>query len=69
MTIHLYEPGQEPERYELDESPSYQFGIDRRDFFRLLGAGLLILLLVDEAPAQETGGGRRRGGGRGGGGW
>ena len=30
----------EPERYELEERPAYSFGLDRRDFFRVLGGGV-----------------------------
>ena len=52
----------EPERYELAESPVYTFELDRRDFFRTLGAGLLVLCIVDSAEAQESGGARRRSG-------
>ena len=50
----------EPERYELAEGPLYSFDLDRRDFFRTLGAGLLVLCVVDSAEAQESGGGGRR---------
>ncbi len=49
----------EPERYELLAGPAYHFTPDRRDFFKLLGAGILVILTLD---AQESGGGRRRGG-------
>ncbi len=31
-----------PEQYELQEKPSYEFGIDRRSFFKILGSGLAI---------------------------
>jgi isoquinoline 1-oxidoreductase len=55
----------EPERYELREAPLYRFDVDRRQFFKVFGSGLVVLLLVEAALAQETGG-RRRGGGRGG---
>src|SRR5262245_45530631 len=54
----------EPERYELDAAPCYRFDLDRREFFKVLGCGVVVLLLVDVAAAQESGGGRR--GGRGG---
>jgi isoquinoline 1-oxidoreductase len=46
----------EPERYELFESPLYQFEIDRREFFQVLGAGILVLGFVDSAGAQGRGG-------------
>lgn len=58
-----YEPGLEPERYELDESPTYRFAVDRRQFLGSLAVGLVVLFLLEDAPAQESGGGRRRGGG------
>ena len=49
----------EPERYELLAGPAYHFTPDRRDFFKLLGAGLLVVLTLD---AQESGSRGRRGG-------
>src|SRR5262245_64128174 len=56
----------EPERYELTEGPGYHFEIgelQRRDFFRVLGGGVLIVLaLKDSLAQQESGGGGRRGG-------
>jgi CO/xanthine dehydrogenase Mo-binding subunit len=56
----------EPERYELTAGPAYHFEIGeirRRDFFRVLGGGVLIVLALKDAPAQqESGGGGRRGG-------
>jgi CO/xanthine dehydrogenase Mo-binding subunit len=56
----------EPERYELAAGPAYHFEIGemrRRDFFRVLGGGVLIVLALKDAPAQqESGGGARRGG-------
>ncbi len=55
----------EPERYELREAPTYQFELDRRDFLKALGGGILICYLLDTAEAQQPGG-RRRGGGFGG---
>ena len=57
----------EPERYELREEPRYHFELDRRDFLKTLGGGLLVFYLLDAAEAQPPGGGRRRGGGGGGG--
>src|SRR5688572_15203456 len=51
----------EPERYELFEAPHYQFELDRRDFCKLLGGGLVICLLAEESEAQQSP--RRRGGG------
>ncbi|WP_165228771.1 xanthine dehydrogenase family protein molybdopterin-binding subunit [Aquisphaera insulae] len=66
------EPDLEPERYELRETPDWNFTLDRRDFLRTLGGGLLIVCLgtrgESEAVAQESGrsGRARGGGGRGG---
>jgi isoquinoline 1-oxidoreductase len=52
----------EPERYELFEGPAYKFELERRDFFKVLGGGLVLLLAFDDsAEAQESG--RARGGG------
>jgi isoquinoline 1-oxidoreductase len=42
----------EPERYELREQPRYHFDFDRRDFFRLVGLGLVV---VGIASTQESG--------------
>jgi nicotinate dehydrogenase subunit B len=56
-------PGFEYERYELHSAPTYSFIPDRRDFFKLIGGGLVVLLaLRSEAGAQESGG--ARGGGQ-----
>src|SRR5438552_5460985 len=51
----------EAERYELRAAPVYHFDLARRDFFKVLGSGIVVLLLVEEVVAQESGGGRRRG--------
>ncbi|HYE72487.1 MAG TPA: hypothetical protein VEF04_04115, partial [Blastocatellia bacterium] len=53
----------EPERYELSAGPVYQFNFGRRDFFKVLGGGVLIVLTLKDAFAQESGGGVRRGAG------
>lgn len=65
----------EPERYELSERP-YQFGVDRRDFFRATGAGIVIfgvMSSVEGAGAavfpEAPDGGRPGGAQRGGSGW
>ena len=51
----------EPERYELRASAPYHFDVDRRDFFRLLGAGIVVVSVLKQAViAQESGGGARR---------
>jgi isoquinoline 1-oxidoreductase len=52
----------EAERYELSEPPPYHFDLDRREFFKVLGGGLVVLCLVVPALGQESGGGGRRGG-------
>jgi nicotinate dehydrogenase subunit B len=50
----------EPERYELAATPPYRFDLDRRDFFRFLGAGVLVVSVLKPAlMAQESGGARR----------
>jgi nicotinate dehydrogenase subunit B len=49
-------PEIELERYELFEAPAYRFELERRDFFKLLGGGLVLLLALDtSATAQESG--------------
>src|SRR5438552_6746961 len=53
----------EPERYELHAAPLYRFDLDRREFFKVLGCGVVVLFFVEAAIAQESG---RRGQGRGG---
>jgi nicotinate dehydrogenase subunit B len=55
----------EPERYELAAGPAYHFELARRDFFKVMGGGILIVLALEEGLAQqESGGGRGRGSGR-----
>jgi isoquinoline 1-oxidoreductase len=52
----------EPERYELRAAPPYRFDLDRRDFFKFMGAGVVVVSVLKPAIiAQESGGGRRRG--------
>lgn len=49
----------EPERYELAASAPYRFDLDRREFFRFLGAGVLVVsVLKSPVAAQESGGSR-----------
>jgi nicotinate dehydrogenase subunit B len=52
----------ERERYELAEGPAYRFSLDRRDFFGVLGGGILVILTCQ---AQESGSARNRREGRG----
>jgi CO/xanthine dehydrogenase Mo-binding subunit len=61
-TREQFEPGFEPERYEMDAPGAAPYRLDRRGFFQLLGGGIVILFLLDGTLAQESGGGRRRGG-------
>ena len=50
----------EPERYEFSSRPAYRFEPDRREFFRVFGAGIAVFcVLKDAAAMQESGGGRR----------
>jgi len=51
----------EPERYELRAAAPYRFDLDRRDFFKFLGAGVVVVSVLKPAiVAQESGGGRQR---------
>jgi CO/xanthine dehydrogenase Mo-binding subunit len=46
----------EVERYELFARPLYKFDLERRDFFKLLGGGVVLLLAFPHATsAQESG--------------
>jgi len=50
----------EPERYEFGAAPFHQFELARRDFFKLLGAGIAVFAIAkDAAAAQETAPGHR----------
>ncbi len=45
----------EPERYEFNASPIHHFELARRDFFKVLGAGIAVFVVAEEALAtQET---------------
>jgi nicotinate dehydrogenase subunit B len=56
--LHAHVP-LEPERYELRAAAPYRFDLDRRDFFKFLGAGLVVAsVLKPTLVAQESGGGR-----------
>lgn len=51
----------EPERYELRAGSPYHFDLDRRDFFKFLGAGLVVVsVLKPVMVAQESGSARQR---------
>jgi nicotinate dehydrogenase subunit B len=55
-----FETPLEPERYELFAPPAYRFQVDRRDFFKFLGAGIMVVcVLKDVSSSQESGGARR----------
>jgi len=49
----------EPERYEFRALPMHQFALGRRDFFKILGAGLVVFVAVKSVAAQETAPGPR----------
>jgi len=50
----------EPERYEFSAVPMHQFELARRDFFKILGAGMAVFAIAKDTPAmQETAPGPR----------
>jgi nicotinate dehydrogenase subunit B len=50
----------EPERYELTAAAPYRFDLDRREFFKFLGAGVVVFSVVKmPAAGQESGGARQ----------
>jgi CO/xanthine dehydrogenase Mo-binding subunit len=50
----------EPERYEFRAAPIHHFELARRDFFKLLGAGIAVFAVAkDSAAMQETAPGPR----------
>ncbi len=54
----MNEPWQiEPERYEFFEDPAFALELDRREFFRVAGAGLLVALVLRGVPALAQRGG------------
>lgn len=54
-----FQTGLEPERYELTSPPRYWFEVDRREFFKFLGAGVLVVCVRREARGlQESGTGK-----------
>jgi len=52
----------EPERYELRAAPAYCFEVGRREFFKFMGAGILIVCALKGVHGQESGTGKRRSG-------
>jgi isoquinoline 1-oxidoreductase len=58
----LVQVSMEPERYELAAAAPYHFDLGRREFFKFLGAGLLVVSVLKPAViAQESGGARHQG--------
>jgi isoquinoline 1-oxidoreductase len=50
----------EPERYEFRAAPLHHFELDRREFFKLLGAGIAVFgIAKDSSAMQETAPGPR----------
>jgi len=50
----------EPERYEFQAAPLHQFELARRDFFKILGAGITVFVVTkDGLASQETAPGSR----------
>jgi isoquinoline 1-oxidoreductase len=50
----------EPERYELSETRRYTFELERREFMRLFGGGLVVIAAASDLLAQESGRGQGR---------
>jgi isoquinoline 1-oxidoreductase len=51
----------EPESYELLDGDATEFALDRRDFLRLVGGGIIVASMLGSVSAQQPQ--RRRGGG------
>jgi CO/xanthine dehydrogenase Mo-binding subunit len=50
----------EPERFEFTAAPLHKFDLERRDFFKLLGAGIAVFVVAKNSlAAQETAPGSR----------
>ena len=47
-------PVVEPERYEFTSSSIHHFELARREFFKLLGAGIAVFAIAKSSDAQET---------------
>src|ERR1051325_10955623 len=43
----------EPERYELLAGPGYNFNLDRRDFIKIFGLGILFIVPTARSHAQQ----------------
>ncbi len=59
--LHEFEPGPEPERYELRTEASAPFSVDRRTFLKAVGGGLVVLTIARETDAQRPGRGGQAG--------
>ena len=57
---HEQDPVPEPERYEFRERPIHPFALERRDFFKFFGAGILVFAAAKELLAQQESGGVRQ---------
>jgi CO/xanthine dehydrogenase Mo-binding subunit len=44
----------EPERFEFRAAPMHHFALERREFFKLLGAGIAFFVVAKASLAQET---------------
>src|SRR5262245_33667902 len=51
----------EPDRYELFAVPAYHFQVDRRDFVKLFGGGIVIGFILKDALAQQESGAQQPG--------
>ena len=49
----------EPERYEFHPPSLHEFALARRDFFKILGAGIAVFAITKDSLAQETASGPR----------
>ncbi|HTU35147.1 MAG TPA: molybdopterin cofactor-binding domain-containing protein [Candidatus Acidoferrum sp.] len=59
LLTHTAPPESDIERYELRAPAPYRFELQRRDFFKALGAGLLVACVLKDAFALQESGGRR----------
>ena len=55
LASDLQEYAIEPERYELSEAQRYRFELERRDFLRVVGGGLVVVAAIPSVFAQESG--------------
>ncbi|MEK6286903.1 MAG: molybdopterin cofactor-binding domain-containing protein [Acidobacteriota bacterium] len=63
---HFIDDPIEAERYELFDEPQYHFSLDldRRNFFKLLGGGIVLVFTLDAFASQESGRQEGESGGR-----